>query len=104
MTIDLPFSYPLLTVEEIEMFLNKYLFENTDEIKVRKMIVNAFIREIILYPDKVIITYNFREPPEPIKIDKSLTEDTEKQSQSAFSFIVKLNGLSKFTQCPPKRT
>ncbi len=93
-----------LTVEEIEMFLNKYLFENTDEIKVRKMIVNAFIREIILYPDKVIITYNFREPPEPIKIDKSLTEDTEKQSQSAFSFVVKLNGSSKFTQLPPKRT
>lgn len=35
------------------------IIENTDNIKVRKLIVNAFIREGICCEDRLIITYNF---------------------------------------------
>ena len=36
------------------------MFENRDEMKVRGMIVNTFIREIIVFKDKIIITYNIK--------------------------------------------
>ena len=47
------------------MFLSKFVFDNTDDIKVRKLIVNAFIREVILYDDEVVITYNFTDSRTP---------------------------------------
>lgn len=39
-------SYTFLTVEQIEMYLSKFVFEDTSEIKVRKLLVNTFIREM----------------------------------------------------------
>ena len=57
-------SYTFLTADDIEMYLSKFVFENTDDIKVRKLIVNTFIREVILYDDEIVITYNFTDSPE----------------------------------------
>ena len=42
-------SYTFLTIEDIENYLSSKVFENAEDIKVRKLIVNTFIREIILY-------------------------------------------------------
>lgn len=48
--------------EEVYKFLKSKVFSNVDDIDIRKLIVNTFIREIILYPNKLIITYNFVDP------------------------------------------
>lgn len=62
-------SYTYLTADDIEMYLSKFVFENTDDIKVRKLIVNAFVREVILYDDEIVITYNFTDSPEHLNLD-----------------------------------
>jgi len=63
-------TYTYITIEEIEYFLNDNLCNNTDDIDVRKILVNTFIREVILYEDKVVITYNFIDPHTTHKITR----------------------------------
>ncbi len=96
-------SYAYLTVEQIEMYLSKFVFENTDDIKVRKLIVNAFVREVILYDDEIVITYTFTDNPEHLKRTKDTTLKTEKQieqaGKSASSYIV---SSSIFSHFPPQ--
>ena len=83
-------NYTYLIIEQIEMFLRKFVFEDTSDIKVRKLLVNAFIREVILYKDEIVITYNFTDDTEHIKFTKEHVLETEKQIESApklaFSF------------------
>lgn len=76
------------------------MFHNTDDISVRKLIINTLIREIIYYPDKLIITYNFTNPTETIKIDKGETEKIEKQCETAYHIDI---GSSIKTSVPPKK-
>ena len=95
-------SYTYLTVEQIEMYLSKFVFENTDDIKVRKLIVNVFVREIILYEDEIVITYTFTDNPEHLKRTKDTTLKTENQieqaEKTASSYIV---SSSIFSHFPP---
>ncbi len=81
----------------------KFVFENTDEIKVRKLIVNAFVREVILYDDEIVITYTFTDNPEHLKRTKETTLKTENQieqaEKSASSYIV---SSSIFSHFPPR--
>ena len=97
-------SYTYLTVEQIEMYLSKFVLENTDDIKVRKLIVNAFVREIILYEDEIVITYTFTDNPEYLKRTKATTLKTENQieqaEKSASSYIV---SSSIFSHFPPQK-
>ena len=97
-------SYTYLTIEQIELYLSKFVFENTEDIKVRKLIVNTFVREVILYEDEIVITYTFTDEPEHLKRNKKTTLKTEKQielaEKSASSYIV---SSSIFSQCPPQR-
>ncbi|MGN1040255.1 MAG: recombinase family protein, partial [Candidatus Fimimonas sp.] len=76
-------SYTFLTADDIEMYLSKFVFESPDDIKVRKLIVNTFIREVILYDDEIVITYNFTDNPERLKITKEQTIQTEKEIETA---------------------
>lgn len=98
-------SYTYLTVEQIEMYLSKFVFENTDDIKVRKLIVNAFVREVILYEDEIVITYTFTDNSEHLKRTKYTTLKTENQieqaEKSASSYIV---SSSIFIHFPPQNT
>ncbi len=97
-------SYAHLTVEEVEKYLLSKVFEDTDDIKTRKLLVNTFIREIIWYGDRLIITYNFQENVVPEKLNKTHMAELEKQveeaSQSASSFSL---GSYLFQQSAPKR-
>lgn len=104
-------SYAFLTADDIEMYLSKFVFESSDDIKVRKLIVNTFIREVILYDDEIVITYNFTDNPERLKITKEQVIQTEKgietADKSAFSSLTgsyklrptapSLNSLNFFT-------
>ena len=89
---------------EQEPFTAKFVFENTDDIKVRKLIVNAFVREIILYEDEIAITYTFTDNPEHLKRTKDTTLKTENQieqaEKSASSYIV---SSSIFSHFPPQK-
>ena len=76
-------SYTYLTADDIEMYLSKFIFETTDDIKVRKLIVNTFIREVILYDDEIVITYNFIDNPEHIKPTKEHVTKTENEIETA---------------------
>ena len=96
-------SYTYLTCEQIEMYLSKFVFENTDDIKVRKLIINAFIREVILYNDEIVINYNFTENPEHLKLNKDHIEEAEKQIENATPSAFSLSkGAFIFTQSPPQ--
>ncbi|MCI8911089.1 MAG: recombinase family protein [Clostridia bacterium] len=79
-------SYTFLTQDKIEQYLKSVLRGDIEAIAIRKHIVKTFIRDIIVYADKILITYNFTEHP-PIKGKNSDSyEDIEMQAQSpAFS-------------------
>ena len=83
-------SYAHVSVEEVEKFLLSKVFEDPDDIKVRKLLVKTFIREVIWYGDKLVITYNFQERFSAERLSKSYAEDIEQQvedsSRSASSF------------------
>ena len=78
-------SYTFLTIEVIEIYLKSKVFSNTQDIKIRKLLMNTFIREIILYPNKLIITYNFTNPIENNTINPETIKEKEKQINSALS-------------------
>ncbi len=81
-------NYTYLTVEEIERFLHSKVFENTEDIKARKLIVNTFIKEILLYENAIIITYYFSDNQERIKFTPEHFEDIEKQSRQETALAV----------------
>ena len=72
----------------IKQFLKSKVFTDTSSIKVRKLIVNTFIREIIYYPDKLIITYNFSDAIDTINLTPENAKEIERQSKSAFSLDI----------------
>ena len=76
-------TYAHLTVEDVEKYLLSKVFEDPDDIKVRKLLVNTFIREIIWYGDRMVITYNFQENVVPEKLTKSHVEQVEKEVEEA---------------------
>lgn len=87
-------NYTYLTVEEIERFLHSKVFDNTEDIKARKLIVNTFIKEILLYDDEIIITYYFSDNQERIKFTPEHFEDIEKQSRQETALTVNSKGGS----------
>ena len=96
-------SYTFLTADDIEMYLSKFVFESTDDIKVRKLIVNTFIREVILYDDEIVITYNFTDNPERLKITKEQVIKTEKEIETAdTSAVSSLKGSYKLCHTAPR--
>ena len=70
----------------------------------RKLLVNTFIRDILWYGDKLVITYNFQEEAIPPRLTKSHTEEVEKQveeaTRSASSFST---GSYKFRHPAPTK-
>lgn len=70
-----------------ESYIKKYLLsmfrENTEDLAVRKLIVNTFIREIILYEDSIVITYNFTDKHDPFTVDSEHIKELEKQIKTA---------------------
>lgn len=78
-------DYSLLSREEIEQFLRKQVFEDTSNIKIRKLIINTFVRQIYLYDDKITILFNFTTPPDKPKLTLEENLQTLEQINSALS-------------------
>lgn len=68
-------------VDNIVEFLQSKAFFDTDNIKVRKLLVNTFIQEILYAPDKIIITYNFTDVIDTVKIIPENSKEMERQSE-----------------------
>ena len=83
-------NYSYLTREEVEAYLETVVIRDPETLELRKAITNTFIREIVVYKDKLIITYNFTNNKEPIRVDREETEDIEERSKSASLFMLKL--------------
>ena len=82
-------NYSYLTREEVEAYLETVVIRDPETLELRKAITNTFIREIVVYKDKLIITYNFTNNKEPIRVDREETEDIEERSKSASLFMLK---------------
>ncbi len=76
-------DYSLITQEEINNFLRKQVFENMEDIKIRKLIVNTFVRQVYLYEDKIVILFNFTNPPDKPKLTIEENIQTAEQINSA---------------------
>ena len=96
-------TYAHVTVEDVEKYLLSKVFEDPDDIKTRKLLVNTFIRDILWYGDHIVITYNFQEYATTDRFCKSYVEQLEKQvgeaSRSASSFSL---CSYKFRRSAPK--
>ena len=67
-------SYVFLTPEKIKDYLSKVISGDIENQVIRKDIIKTFIREIILYNDKLIITFNFTDLT-PVKNRDIITKD-----------------------------
>ncbi len=95
-------SYTYLTSDIIENFLNSLIYNQSDTIEIRKALIKAFIREVIYYPNRIIITYNFSDHYDNYKITSETTEEVIKQSEKA-AFPL-LNSSYKFPRSAPHQT
>ena len=97
-------NYAFLTVEQIEQYLSHFVFDNTDDIKVRKLLINTFVREVILYEDEIVITYNFTDSPERLKVNKEQIMREEQQIERAKSSFSFNSGSTNLACSPPVKT
>ena len=95
-------NYALQTPKEIVQFLSKCVFDDTADVRVRKLIVNTFIREIILYEDRIVINFNFTENPEHIKVNPKYVQKIEKEISGAKQRVFQTSsGSSNCSLVPP---
>lgn len=52
-------------------------------LNVRKLIINTFVRDVILYNDNIVITYNFKDIAGVPQVTKEYVKDIEQQIESA---------------------
>ena len=71
-------SYSYLTPELIKDYFDKVMYGSIDDKEVRKHIARFFIREILIYPDKIVITYNFTDKHLPNRKINDNIKDIEK--------------------------
>ncbi|MDD6927108.1 MAG: hypothetical protein PUJ49_04490, partial [bacterium] len=86
-----------------EKFLSRFVFDNPTDMKVRKFLINAFVREVILYDEEVVITYNFTDSPEHLKVNKEQTLREEQQIERAKSSSSFDSGSTILADSPPYR-
>ncbi len=95
-------SYTNLTKDMIREYFNQVVCGDIENNEIRKTITRLFIREIILYSDKIVITYNFTDNK---LTKKSIPDDIEeiecvlKQPEMAVNNINK--GVYKNSNTPP---
>lgn len=74
-----------LSLKEIEEYLQSKIFRDTENISTRKLIVNTFIRQIFLYDDRIVITFNSHDKNSNEYLKHEEILKTEKQIKTALS-------------------
>ncbi|UKI51937.1 MAG: hypothetical protein L6V79_07235 [Clostridium sp.] len=99
-------TYSYLTPELIKEFFQKAVCGDIESNGARKLIVRNFIREVILYKDKVVITFNFTDQHITKKRLPDSIEEVERTAKQAEKSASKnKSGVYKNASTPPtKRT
>lgn len=84
-------TYVTLTIDKIKAYLKMMIKSEVKDARSRKLLINSFIREIVLCKDKVIITYRFDDDLKPHSITKKntlaiISEADEKKSAFITNF------------------
>ena len=96
-------SYTYLTAEAIADYLRSIFNGKEDSIKVRKLIVKHFIREVQLYNDRILIVYNFADNlPYRRSIHHSI--EVEEACNNTTSSISLYESSKLLQPCTPKST
>ena len=72
-----------LTAEQVKEYLYEFVNVDTTDLNVRKLIINTFVRDVILYNDNIVITYNFKDLAGVPQVTKEYVKDIEQQIESA---------------------
>lgn len=96
-------QFSFLTVEQIKGYLREFVNPDTTDMAVRKLLINTFVREIILYDNAVTITYNFIDYDVPTKVTTEYVENIEQQIESADASAVSFI-FSSYNQADFSRT
>ena len=96
-------NYTFLTEQKIVDYLNGIICGDIENIKIRKKIVMLFVKQILLYEDRLIIIYNFTDKILTKDLTNQDYEEIEKQSieQTAFNKKDCSYNLASF---PPSET
>ena len=98
-------NYSYLTPEIIKDYFEKVVCGDIENNEIRKMIVRYFIREIILYKDKIVITYNFTDNHLTKKQIPDSIEDIESElKQNIDSAFNESKGVYKNSNSPPRES
>ena len=76
-------SESFLTAEQVKEYLYEFVNVDTTDLNVRKLIINTFVRDVILYNDNIVITYNFKDVAGVPQVTKEYVKDIEQQIESA---------------------
>lgn len=95
-------TYSYLTPELIKEFFQKAVCGDIESNGARKLIVRNFIREVILYKDKVVITFNFTDQHITKKRLPDSIEEVEMTAKQAEKSASKnKSGVYKNASTPP---
>lgn len=95
-------NYTYLSPESVEKYLNSIICGDIQEMPVRKLIVKAFVREVILDNDNVTITYNFTENYTKYRVTQEIIQKVQRQSRKKTAYNKNLCSY-KLPSLPPKQ-
>lgn len=95
-------NYTYLSPESVEKYLNSIICGDIQEMPVRKLIVKAFVREVILDNDNVTITYNFTENYTKYRVTQEIIQKVQRQSRKKTAYNKNLCSY-KLPPLPPER-
>lgn len=94
-------NYTYLSPESVEKYLNSIICGDIQEMPVRKLIVKAFVREVILDNDNVTITYNFTENYTKYRVTQEIIQKVQRQSRKKTAYNKNLCSY-KLPSLPPQ--
>lgn len=95
-------NYTYLSPESVEKYLNSIICGDIQEMPVRKLIVKAFVREVILDNDNVTITYNFTENYTKYRVAQEMIQKVQRQSRKKTAYNKNLCS-NKLPPLPPEK-
>ena len=94
-------NYTNISPESVEKYLNSTICGDVQEMPVRKPIVKAFVREVILDNDNVTITNNFTENYTKYIVTQEIIQKVQRQSRKKTAYNKNLCSY-KLPLLPPK--
>lgn len=95
-------NHTYLSPESVEKYLNSIICGDIQEMPVRKLIVKAFVREVILDSDNVTITYNFTENYTKYRVAQEMIQKVQRQSRKKTAYNKNLCS-NKLPPLPPEK-